>query len=149
MTIEINCPEMEALSRQQLHSGAFASVEDVLFGALEMQSEQLGLELAKAPICEALPRGTGSRGRSPAYLALPAQTSWSSNRRPGGWPSRDWPMLPAKAIGIPTSLAAMCSCVLLHVYQYRILYRRTRLVEMVAALHGKRHVVRLLKVRES
>jgi len=40
MTIEINRPEIEALIQQRLHSGAFASVEDVLFDALEMQSER-------------------------------------------------------------------------------------------------------------
>jgi antitoxin ParD1/3/4 len=40
MTIEINRPEIEALIRQRLHSGAFESVEDVLFAALEMQSER-------------------------------------------------------------------------------------------------------------
>jgi hypothetical protein len=36
MTIEINRPEIEALIRQRLHSGAFASVEDVLFDAGEV-----------------------------------------------------------------------------------------------------------------
>jgi antitoxin ParD1/3/4 len=40
MTIEINRPEIEALIQQRLHSGAFESVEDVLFDALEMQREQ-------------------------------------------------------------------------------------------------------------
>jgi antitoxin ParD1/3/4 len=40
MTIEINRPEIEALIRQRLHSGAFESVEDVLFDALGMQSER-------------------------------------------------------------------------------------------------------------
>jgi len=40
MTIEINRPEIEALIQQRLHSGAFESVEDVLFDALEMQSER-------------------------------------------------------------------------------------------------------------
>jgi len=38
MAIEINRPEIEALIQQQLRSGAFESVEDVLFDALEMQS---------------------------------------------------------------------------------------------------------------
>jgi antitoxin ParD1/3/4 len=37
MTIEINRPEIEALIQQRLHSGAFESVEDVLFDALEIQ----------------------------------------------------------------------------------------------------------------
>jgi antitoxin ParD1/3/4 len=40
MTIEINRPEIEALIQQRLHSGAFESVEDVLFDALEMQGER-------------------------------------------------------------------------------------------------------------
>lgn len=40
MTIEINRREIEALIQQRLHSGAFDSVEDVLFDALEMQPEQ-------------------------------------------------------------------------------------------------------------
>ncbi|MGA8437221.1 MAG: hypothetical protein WB762_25800 [Candidatus Sulfotelmatobacter sp.] len=40
MTIEITRPEIEALIQQRLHSGAFESVEDVLFDALGMQSER-------------------------------------------------------------------------------------------------------------
>ena len=40
MAIEIKRPEIEALIQQRLHSGAFESVEDVLFDALEMQSER-------------------------------------------------------------------------------------------------------------
>jgi antitoxin ParD1/3/4 len=40
MTIEINRPEIEALIQRRLHSGAFESVEDVLFDALEIQSER-------------------------------------------------------------------------------------------------------------
>jgi antitoxin ParD1/3/4 len=40
VTIEINRPEIEALIQQRLHSGAFESVEDVLFDALEIQSER-------------------------------------------------------------------------------------------------------------
>lgn len=40
MTIEINRPEIEALIRQRLHSGAFESVEDVLFDALAIQGER-------------------------------------------------------------------------------------------------------------
>ena len=40
MTIEINRPEIEALIRQRLGSGAFQTVEEVLFDALEMQSER-------------------------------------------------------------------------------------------------------------
>ena len=40
MTIEINRPEIEALIQQRLQSGAFESVEDVLFDALEIQGER-------------------------------------------------------------------------------------------------------------
>ena len=40
MTIEIKRPEIEALIQQRLRSGAFESVEDVLFDALEIQSER-------------------------------------------------------------------------------------------------------------
>lgn len=40
MTIEINRPEIEALIQERLNSGAFGSVEDVLFDALEMQNER-------------------------------------------------------------------------------------------------------------
>lgn len=40
MTIEITRPEIEALIQQRLHSGAFESVEDVLFDALEVQKER-------------------------------------------------------------------------------------------------------------
>jgi toxin ParE1/3/4 len=35
------------------------------------------------------------------------------------------------------------------VYQYMIVYRQTKLVEIVAVLHGKRNVKRLLKTRKS
>lgn len=35
------------------------------------------------------------------------------------------------------------------VYQYMIVYRRTKTVEIVAVLHGKRDVKRLLKTRMS
>ena len=40
ITIEIKRPEIEALIQQRLHSGAFESVEDVLFDALEIQRER-------------------------------------------------------------------------------------------------------------
>jgi antitoxin ParD1/3/4 len=40
MTIQINRPEIEAFIQQRLHSGAFKSVEDVLFDALEIQAER-------------------------------------------------------------------------------------------------------------
>jgi antitoxin ParD1/3/4 len=40
MAIQITRPEIEALIQQRLHSGAFESVEDVLFDALEIQRER-------------------------------------------------------------------------------------------------------------
>jgi antitoxin ParD1/3/4 len=40
MTIQINRPEIEALIQQRLHSGAFESVEDLIFDALEIQRER-------------------------------------------------------------------------------------------------------------
>ena len=39
ITIEITRPEIEAMVQKRLHSGAFESVEDVLFDALEAQKE--------------------------------------------------------------------------------------------------------------
>ena len=41
MTIEITRHEIEAMIQQRLRSGAFESVEDVLFDALEAQIERL------------------------------------------------------------------------------------------------------------
>jgi antitoxin ParD1/3/4 len=40
MAIQVKRPEMEALIQQRLHSGAFDSVDDVLFDALAMQDER-------------------------------------------------------------------------------------------------------------
>lgn len=40
-----------------------------------------------------------------------------------------------------------CDVLFFSVYQYMIVYRRTELVEIVAVLHGKRDVKRLLKTR--
>ena len=40
MTIQISHSKLQALIQQRLHSGAFESVEDVLFDALEMQAER-------------------------------------------------------------------------------------------------------------
>lgn len=58
MTIEINRPEIEALIRQRLHSGAFKNVEDVLFDALEIQSErEVWLQENKEAINAKIERG--------------------------------------------------------------------------------------------
>jgi hypothetical protein len=58
MTIQINRPEIEALIQQRLHSGAFESVEDVLFDALEIQGErEAWLEENKGAINAKIDRG--------------------------------------------------------------------------------------------
>ena len=82
MTIEIDRPEIEALIRQRLHSGAFETVEDVLFDALEIQGEreawlQENKEAINAKIERALGQldrgegqpGEGLRGRLEADKA--------------------------------------------------------------------------------
>ena len=64
MTIEINRPEIEALIQQRLHSGAFESVEDVLFDALEMQSErEVWLQENKEAINAKIERGLAQLDR--------------------------------------------------------------------------------------
>jgi Arc/MetJ-type ribon-helix-helix transcriptional regulator len=57
-TIQITRPEIEALIQQRLHSGAFESVEDVLFDALEIQREgETWLEENKEAINVKIARG--------------------------------------------------------------------------------------------
>jgi antitoxin ParD1/3/4 len=64
MTIEINRPEIEALIQQRLHSGAFESVEDVLFDALEIQRERESWLLEnKAAINAKIERGLAQLDR--------------------------------------------------------------------------------------
>jgi len=64
MTIEIKRPEIEALIRQRLHSGVFNSVEDVLFDALEMQSErEVWLQENKEAINAKIDRGLAQLDR--------------------------------------------------------------------------------------
>jgi antitoxin ParD1/3/4 len=64
MTIEIKRPEIEALIQQRLHSGGFESVEDVLFDALEMQSErEAWLQENKEAIGAKIERGLAQLGR--------------------------------------------------------------------------------------
>jgi len=67
MPIEIKRPEIEALIQQRLHSGAFKSVEDVLFDALEIQGEreawlQENKEAINAKIERGLAQLDGSKG---------------------------------------------------------------------------------------
>lgn len=64
MTIEIKRPEIEALIQQRLHSGAFESVEDVLFDALKMQSErEVWLQENKDAINAKIERGLAQLDR--------------------------------------------------------------------------------------
>ena len=56
-------------------------------------------------------------------------------------------MFPAKAISVPTLPSR--DVLFFSVYQYMIVYRRAELVEIVAVLHGKRDVKRLLRTRIS
>jgi hypothetical protein len=64
MTIEINRPEIEALILQRLHSGAFESVEDVLFDALEIQGErETWLQENKEAISAKIDRSLGQLDR--------------------------------------------------------------------------------------
>jgi len=64
MAIEIKRPEIEELIQQRLRSGAFESVEDVLFDALEMQSErELWLEENKEAINAKIDRGLAQLDR--------------------------------------------------------------------------------------
>ncbi len=64
MTIQINRPEIEALIQQRLHSGAFESVEDVLFDALEMQGErEAWLQENKGAINAKIERGVAQLDR--------------------------------------------------------------------------------------
>jgi antitoxin ParD1/3/4 len=64
MTIQISRPEIEALIQQRLHSGAFDSVEDVLFDALELQRErEAWLQENKEAINSKIERGLAQLDR--------------------------------------------------------------------------------------
>jgi antitoxin ParD1/3/4 len=64
VTIEIKRPEIEALIQQRLRSGAFESVEDVLFDALEIQSErEVWLQENKDAINAKIERGLAQLDR--------------------------------------------------------------------------------------
>jgi antitoxin ParD1/3/4 len=64
MTIRINRPEIEALIQERLQSGAFESVEDVLFDALGMQRErEAWLQENKAEVEAKIERGLAQLGR--------------------------------------------------------------------------------------
>jgi len=88
MTIEINRPEIEALIQQRLHSGAFQSVEDVLFDALEIQAEreawlQENKEGINAKIergLAQLDRGEGTPGEGLRKRLEADKTEWLADR---------------------------------------------------------------------
>ena len=60
-------------------------------------------------------------------------------------PSRAWPISPGKGHKRPDLTSR--DVLFFSVYQYMIVYRRAELVEIVAVLHGKRDVSRLLRSR--
>jgi antitoxin ParD1/3/4 len=69
MTIEINRPEIEALIQQRLHSGAFESVEDVLFDALAIQGErEAWLQENKEAVNAKIERGLAQLDRGEGKL---------------------------------------------------------------------------------
>jgi len=88
MAIEINRPELEALIRQRLHSGAFQSVEDVLFDALEIQREreawlQENKEAVNAKIergLAQLDRGEGVQGDQLRERLAADKAAWLADR---------------------------------------------------------------------
>src|ERR1700693_5520328 len=98
MTIEINRPEIEALIRERLHSGAFESVEDVLFDALEIQSEreawlQENKEAINAKIDADSPSSTGAK----AYRVTSYARVWQPIRQRGSRTAPVREALPCRA----------------------------------------------------
>jgi antitoxin ParD1/3/4 len=81
MTIQINRPEIEALIQERLHSGAFDSVEDVLFDALEMQREQEAwLQENKEDINAKIERGLAQVERGEGISAGQLRKRLAANR---------------------------------------------------------------------
>jgi antitoxin ParD1/3/4 len=88
MTIEIKRPEIEALIQQRLRSGAFESVEDVLFDALEIQGErEIWLQENKDAInakiergLAQLDRGEGIPGDQLRARLAADKTAWRKDR---------------------------------------------------------------------
>jgi antitoxin ParD1/3/4 len=81
MTIQINRPEIEALIQERLHSGAFESVEDVLFDALEMQREQKAwLQENKEDINAKIERGLAQVERGEGISADQLRKRLAANR---------------------------------------------------------------------
>jgi antitoxin ParD1/3/4 len=88
VAIEINRPEIEAFIRQRLQSGAFESAEDVLFDALELQSErEVWLQENKGAInakidrgLAQLDRGEGIQGDQVRTRLAAEKTAWLKDR---------------------------------------------------------------------
>jgi antitoxin ParD1/3/4 len=81
MTIQINRPKIEALIKERLHSGAFDSVEDVLFDALEMQREQEAwLQENKEDINAKIERGLAQVERGEGISADQLRKRLAANR---------------------------------------------------------------------
>jgi antitoxin ParD1/3/4 len=88
MAIEIKRPEIEALIQQRLHSGAFETVEDVLFDALEIQREretwlQENKEVISAKIergLAQLDRGEGISGDQLRQRLADDKAAWLKDR---------------------------------------------------------------------
>lgn len=82
MTIEINRPEIEALIQQRLHSGAFESVEDVLFDALEMQRErEAWLQENKGAIDAKIERGLAQLDRGEGITGDQLRSRLTADKR--------------------------------------------------------------------
>jgi hypothetical protein len=83
MTIQITRPEIEALIQQRLHSGAFESVEDILFDALEIQGErEAWLQENKDAIDAKIDRGLAQLDRGESICGR--YVAWPSRSRQGG-----------------------------------------------------------------
>jgi antitoxin ParD1/3/4 len=84
MTIKINRPEIEALIQQRLHSGAFESVEDVLFDALEIQAErETWLQKNKEAINAKIERGLAQLDRGEGIPGENLRTRLEADK--GAW----------------------------------------------------------------
>ncbi|MGA7077277.1 MAG: hypothetical protein WBQ43_19620 [Terriglobales bacterium] len=85
MTIEIKRPEIEALIQERLRSGAFESIEDVLFDALEMQGErEAWLQENKEAINAKIERGLAQLDRGEGVPGDQLRTRLAADR--AAWP---------------------------------------------------------------
>ena len=83
-TIEINRPEIEALIQQRLHSGAFESVEEVIYDALEVQRErEAWLEENKEAIDAKIGRGLAQLDRGEVIPGEQLRERLAADKRRG------------------------------------------------------------------